>query len=180
MVLGRSIAAQALDPSVTLEPERPRVGQTVKIKIRIQPRQEVRLDDIVITLSCCRRDYVRKGDLWGGGWDWRWGWDWWQDTPLDKMLRGRWMWLYSDRYIYVNDDVPCSDSVHLPQGKVFAPGQEQLFEAELQVHPDGFPTDREGDLNVWWTLQVRFDIPNFPDAIVAREIPVDSRYGLGR
>lgn len=154
----RSAASQALNPSLKLDPDTPRVGQLFKVYVRVEPRQEVVVDAIELVLECRRREFQGAHGL---------------DEQTEWFLDNRNSW--TGKRSRVEYDSVVKNSWLIPVGRTLKAGQPEVFSEELQVSPDGLATDREGNLTIRWVLTVRFQIPRFPDAVIGREVVVKSR-----
>ncbi|MEW6279854.1 MAG: hypothetical protein AB1758_14595 [Candidatus Eremiobacterota bacterium] len=160
-LFGRSVAARGVNARVEVEPHSPRLGEFVTVGIHTQPTTDVQVDAIQVTLSCQRRFLENPYG---------------EDTSsalLMSLLSTR---RYRHRHQRIEYDTLVREVTTLPVGRQLRAGTPESFACEVQICPDGVPTDREGNLTVRWVLEVRFAIPRFPDAVLTREVHVRSRY----
>lgn len=162
----RTMAQQALGARLVLHPETPKLGSVLNVTILARPKQKVQLDGIQAVIKCCRQ--YRQG---GSGWEDHHteGWVGVVAGLFESRQRSR------DRET-VEYDTVWQSTVSQQVGQTLQPGQACQWNLEVPIGSDGLPTDSHGNLQIWWSLTVRFEIPSFPDALLTRKVQVLSRY----
>ncbi|MDQ7822340.1 MAG: hypothetical protein RDV48_06055 [Candidatus Eremiobacteraeota bacterium] len=143
----RAYAANAINPRITLSPEKVKRGQELSAVIEFSPRMSLELDMIEVTITCERtfREH-RAGDRHH---------HYEKDTlckettyiPVGKMVKAGETCSYSSNIAVPRDGLPTKRK--------------------------SFGWDEEQAISIEWYVTVRFDIKQFPDAINRYSIIVE-------
>lgn len=153
-LLFRYVAQSALAPRVTLHPDPARLNKPLQVKIDLWPRQSVKVDQIELTLTCHKATYLERA------------------PTTDGLARAVDLASNRTRDFREKQETICREHVCFPIGREFQPGQAESLELTLEVPGKGLYTNRTSEFRAWWTLQIRFAIPGFPDAVLDQFVNV--------
>ena len=160
---GRMTARRAVNAKIAFSPEPARIGRPLSVTITVNPRRDVQVDAIEITLACHRAQENCAGEEQTGL----------VSNLLDLVSRDS----HDDcSHRHVERDILCSEKVHFPFNRKLSQGRRESLQYQVPVSAGGVGTARRGALTVRWVLAIRFDIPGFPDAIWERDVDVAPRY----
>lgn len=157
LLAGRHFAAKSLNFRVQVGSTTLKVGGPLALILDLCPRNPVKVDEIVVTIRCTEITNEQLGGFWG--------------QLLAELLSSR-RYRSNDRH----ETVVCEDRTVFPQRRVFAAGEPEHFELQVQIPEGGIGSQNFGERQVKWAAEVRFSIPSAPDAVISLPLQVAPRY----